>query len=326
MLIAVAVVALLAGCVAPAPSPAPSLTASGSADPVAAAFPRGAAVVYTNAGVVRIAAPDGSGDVVVTSVPPGEQLHPDWSPAGDAVAFAVDDSDGTRDIWVASDGGAVRRLVDCADPCAFTDDPAWSPDGTAIAFHRGVDGGGGRGVATLETVPVAGGAATVVATLPSTEYPFAPRWSPDGTRIVTEVITFASEDIAEDAISATRIAIIDVADGSLTEIPGAPVGAGSPDWSPDGTRILFSLSSSSTVIASDLAWIPPEGGTPTPLTDVARDGKRALLGTWTPDGALVIFDYETRLGDASSAQISTVSADGGEITTLFAGTHPRLRP
>lgn len=223
-------------------------------------------------------------------------------------------------------GGELTKLVDCLAPCVWVDDPAWSPDGKTITFHRGVAGDDNVGIATLETVAVDGGETTVLATLATSTYPFTPRWSPDGEHIVSEVVTFASPDVLEDQVTSNKLVIFDLKDGSAVDLPGAPIGAGAPDWSPDGTRILFTAADAATPSYSDLWWIPATGGTTTQITHVAGIPARALLGSFTPDGTSVIFDYEKRLGDPTSAFVSTVPVDGGDIAMGFAGTHPRLRP
>jgi len=256
----------------------------------------------------------------------GEQLHPDWSPASDSITFVADSTDGTRDLWIAPSGGQLVKLVDCVAPCVWVDDPAWSPDGKSIAFHRGVAGENNVGIATLETVPVAGGEPKVLATPAPSSYSFAPRWSPDGQHLVSEVVTFASSNVHDEKVSSSRLAIFNLDDGSVFDLPGAPLGAETPDWSPDGSRILFTAPDAAAPIYSDLWWIPPTGGTPAQLTHVADTPARALVGSFTPDGLSVIFDYEKTPGDPTSTFVSTVSVDGGEISVGFAGTHPRLRP
>ena len=71
-----------------------------------------------------------TGDVQITTAR--------WSPDGEAVAFAVFDVDGRRDLaTVAVAGGAVTRLATgAATPPSERDDrlPVWSPAGDALAF------------------------------------------------------------------------------------------------------------------------------------------------------------------------------------------------
>ena len=318
---------LLAGCSAGGgPTAAPSAEDTGRAS-LTGGFGESASVVYTSNGLVRTAAADGSGATAVAAfIGTGEQLHPDWSPDGASIVFAVDDEDGTRDIWTAARDGSAHRIVDCAPPCAFTDDPAWSPDGTRIAFHRGVGGEGGVGSATLETVDINGSAPHVVVKTKRARYAFEPRWSPDGSHLVVELVTFASARIDEERITSTQLAIIDNSSGDLTMLTEADLKAGSPDWNSTGDRILFVAPPDPTKRFTEVYTIAATGGAITQLTHAAKDGTRALLASWSPDGGEVIFDHETTLDDPATAMISTIPETGGDATPLFLGTHARLRP
>jgi len=86
---------------------------------------------------------DGSNaHAVTTGSDPKDQL-PTWSPDGASIAYASGKAD-SEGIWVVgADGKNPRQLSGCvagvAAPCAAGSDfgPAWSPDGTTIAFARG---------------------------------------------------------------------------------------------------------------------------------------------------------------------------------------------
>jgi len=85
---------------------------------------------------------DGSGaHALTTGADPKDQV-PDWSPDGASIAYASGTGD-SEGIWVMdADGATPRQISGCtaadAKPCAAGSDtgPAWSPDGTSIAFLR----------------------------------------------------------------------------------------------------------------------------------------------------------------------------------------------
>ena len=105
--------------------------------------------------------------------------HPAWSPDGAKIAFASDRG-GRVDIYVMDvDGTNVVRLTN--DPGgdgrpAWS--PAWSPDGTQVAFSYGYGGWGGGG--EVWVIDADGSTPTRLAAANSIE----PAWSPDGTKIV----------------------------------------------------------------------------------------------------------------------------------------------
>jgi Tol biopolymer transport system component len=94
---------------------------------------------------IRVSSSDGTGDTVLTQAEPvtGEGLafDPSWSPDGTRIAFArlSQRASGTGptldfEIWVMNaDGSNQTRLTSVAQDDR---DPAWSPDGTKIAWSR----------------------------------------------------------------------------------------------------------------------------------------------------------------------------------------------
>jgi TolB protein len=113
------------------------------------------------------------------------------------------------------DGGNVRQLTD--DPGSAWDyHPAWSPDGSRIAFASNRDGdddiyvmdADGRNVRQLTDVPL--------------WFERSPVWSPDGTRIA-----FVSDrDYDYD------IYVMDADGGNVRQLTDDPGRDTSPVWSP----------------------------------------------------------------------------------------------
>ena len=79
---------------------------------------------------------DGTSQTRLTTSP-GEDVSPEWSPDGRAIAFASN-RDGNYELYVMNpDGTGQARLTRNLD----TDlDPAWSPNGALIAFTTNRDG------------------------------------------------------------------------------------------------------------------------------------------------------------------------------------------
>lgn len=161
----------------------------------------------------------------------GLDIHPSFSPQGDAVAFSSDRS-GAFELY-------VRALAGNATEVALTSDgrhnvqPAWSPDGSLIAFHSHGRGG-------IWIMPARGGPARQLVTEGS-----HPAWSSDGSRIAFQ--SDEPSDVTPSAFGAQSGASIKVirADGSgLQQLttPGQPLGGhASPAWTRDGRFVAFSV-------------------------------------------------------------------------------------
>lgn len=291
-------------------------------------------IVYQDQRGIRLVRPDGSDDHQLVDDPPETQFHPDWSHDGQRIAYAVDDADGTRDIWVSGADGEDPQLVfDCAAPCRWTDSPAWSPTDAELAFERAFAIAGtpdGPGRSSVQVLDLASGADRAVFVGAATEYVYSPRWAPDGASIVLELTRFDSDRLDAEIIEAQTIGIVDLGDHvpSFQALLPWDSGASYPDWSPDGDHIAFVLRRSFDEWdgPADIHVIAADGTGLTRVTSFGDAGGRAIQPSFVPDGGALIFVAEDVIFEP---RVGFVGVDGSGQRQLDDGavrTHPRLRP
>ncbi|MEV1044813.1 hypothetical protein [Streptomyces sp. NPDC049916] len=169
----------------------------------------------------------------------GSDAQPTWSSDGTTLAFTrtqvINGNGGNKHIWTVpvNDLGQQRDLsaASCPGPCEVIDDsPAFSPDGTRVAFNRKDGGGRTNEQAGIVVRPLRGDGCQVVLPasqrdnpaacgqpLPdtSTTGPFQPRdvaWSPDGSRIALT----SRRELAPN--SSEQLSVLDLASGELTPL------------------------------------------------------------------------------------------------------------
>jgi TolB protein len=213
------------------------------------------------------------------------------SEAGPPDLLLVSTRDGDYAIYAMSaDGGSQERLTEAkGDPSSprglfFQTEPAWSPDGSRIAFSSKREGS--FDVYVME----ADGSETRRLTTTSADEG-DPTWSPDGRRIVFARGTSGDLYVVN-------------ADG--TEARPLVVGAASdtqPAWSPDGRWIAFARRLSGTTIRE--LWLARADGSG--LRRLTSLEAVSEAPTWSPDGGRIAFASNVR--DAQF-DIYTVGADG----------------
>ena len=200
--------------------------------------------------------------------------------AGDQIAFTVNRA-GWNEIWLmAADGTERARLTELEPPqndAAGNGDPAWSPDGSQIAFVRVASGAGSEQPrASLHVVARDGGAVRDLAQEGS-----EPVWSPDGKRVafVSYRDRFGRTCFHECSTSG-EIYVLEVETGETRRLTRSQASDGSPAWSPDGRRIAFvSDRSNRQQHAYEIYVMGPSG------EDVLRITRNAVLDlepVWRP--------------------------------------------
>ena len=211
----------------------------------------------------------------------GLETEPAIAPDGKSFAYAFAPA-GNRDIYVQRvDGRSAINLT--ADSPDDDSEPAFSPDGSQIAFRSDRDGGG---------IFVMGVTGESVRRL--TDGGHHPSWSPDGTRIVfsTANISFGPHLHMVDG----SLWIVDTRDGTKRLLldhhaPGVETDALQPSWSPHGKRIAFwGVSRTGNGNRRHIWTMDPDAPQPVKtLIQVTSDNALHWNPVWSPDGRFLYY-------------------------------------
>jgi TolB protein len=242
----------------------------------------------------------GGAPTQMTGTPGISERGPSWAPNGLRMVllrYGTDSGGSTvNGLWVADASGNAMNVI----PGTGTGfDPAWSPDGTRIAFAMPY-----RGQQEIYVVTPAGAGLTRLTYNAADDS--APSWSPDGASLV-----FSRRDAAGFS-SLVEIGVASLAETALTA-PGVSVDNG-PDWS-RGNDIVFSRAASTAGIAH-LFVVHSDG---TGLHQITASRLNDRNPSWAPDARRLVF---SRGGsdDQDPEQLCTAYSDGTGQTQLTSGT------
>ncbi len=242
---------------------------------------------------------------------PGYDSSPAWSPEGSWIVYTAEEDSrninlrilkiSTGETWPLTAGEHVNV------------DPAWSPDGTRIAYVSTYPGGWFN----IFVVPVENGKGgkPIQLTTPNdygsdrlyfgnTDLHIEPTWSPDSK----ELIFLSNRGIP-------------LGSGALWRMPAEPGGMAKakmvrreetlyrtrPDWSPDGTRIIYSSHLGGQF--NNLFVLPASGGEPYKMTFGNWDH---FHPRWSPDGRRIAYISNQR----GLTDLRVLEAFGGKETKV----------
>jgi Tol biopolymer transport system component len=185
--------------------------------------------------------------------------------------------------------------------------PAWSPDGTKIAFATNRDGN-----YEIYTMNPDGTGPTRLTNNTSSDY--EPAWSPDGTKIAFATNRDGNDEIYTmnaDASNQTRLT-------NNTAVDAAPA------WSPDGTKIAFKSTGDTDPFAYryEIYTMNADGSSQTNLTN--NPGADDSVPDWQPvtaaptpctvritNGGWIVTDDGDRASFGGVANETSTGADSG---------------
>jgi TolB protein len=234
----------------------------------------------------------------------------------------------TGAIFTIRPDGTQLRQVTRPRPGVIDQYPDWSPDGRKLVFHRmvpcdpsgrknGIDrtcdlvytvGRDGKGLKPL--VPCSFDASLAFPS--SCVGAHTPAWSADGSKVAFSY-SLVREDY-DDALDVNRAIWIADADGTnrrqVTSLTPNSFWDDEPQWSPDGTRLVFTRvdlkRKRDAVFTVDVAGGELVQVTPWSL-NAAGDPE------WSPDGKWIVFVGHPSNG---SENVYKIRADGSSLTNL----------
>jgi TolB protein len=251
----------------------------------------------------------------VSDVSARDSGYPVWSADGSRIAFDSnrddpnpDDDTVINDVFtMEQDGGDLIRLTDGG---GTSTDPAYSPDGSLIAFAS--DRGRYPATQGIYVMNAADGSRVrrITSLPPGASLDYAPRFSPDGTRLV-----FTRE--VDEATSDGALYVVKLDGSGLRKITPSDLYPGDADWSPDGTRIVFEASDPQAPFGG--VWIVGSDGSELRNVTATASGVGAQDGfsdpVWSPDGSLILTLHGVHANATSSSfegGLATIRPDGTE--------------
>ena len=250
---------------------------------------------------------DGSGQTNITNSPASE-IRPRWSPDGKKILFQR----GSFELWTMNADGSGQTFVTSTRPVQMYR-PAWTADGRQIVYEAGQ-----LGVDEIYVVNVDGSSKTDITNDPADD-------NTPGTAARGKKVAFSSNRSGHYELYAMTL------DGKalkqITDTP-APTDNFWPDWSPNGTEIVFNVAADAACAQNDIAIMHANGGKVMLLTETPSFIEHQPR--WSPDGSRIVYFGGVWNGcNPTPLQVYVMNADGtgaAQLTTVGRNFWPDWQP
>jgi Tol biopolymer transport system component len=207
-----------------------------------------------------------------------DATNPDWSPNGRWIVYTLENETGAHLVLIRPDGTHARDLG-AGQPTCCESNASFTPNGRRIVYEHfdpatETDALWSLDLATLRRQPIT----TVDATDPNV--------SPDGREI--SFVQFGSGDL-QQGLSTVR------PDGTHLRrvVPFSADVAVKQDWSPTGTRIVFSDNADVSERPVNVATVRPDGRGLRYLTHNRAADRKSYAGSYSPDSRWIVYRQES---------------------------------
>ncbi len=198
------------------------------------------------------------------------------------IAFASARSGGVPQIYLINTDGTGLTLITNMENGACQ--PAWSPDGSQLAFispcrTRDELDDKTYNDSTLYIVNADGTDAQPLTIAPGPD--FDPDWSPDGERIAFTSLRDGTKDIYVITIETQSVVRLTTSTGGIEN--------SQPSWSPFGNQIVYTAKR----LGAYQIWSMTDTGQGN--IQIVRSGQTLwdFLPVWSPDGETILFNHRT---------------------------------